>query len=539
MNSAESPADFIVVGSGLTGAMAAQTLVESGAKVLMLDVAYKNETEPNFPEKDFLNIRKENENQRGLFLGENFEGIPWGQIKTGTQLTPGRKYIIKGVEQFLETLSSTFFPMESLSYGGLGNAWGAGCYIFSDAEFEQMGLKKNLFEKSYQTVGDRIGISAGQDDALTYTVKGLQNILPALHPEKSIKCVIEKYQRKKSSLNADGFFAGVPAVAMLTKDKEERKAFSYSDMDFWHDKEMSVYRPWMTVDKLKRTQNFQLEEKQLVIKFEEENDLVKVISRHVETNKTKIFYCRKLILCSGVLGTARIVLRSFDSNQKLPLLCNPYAYVPMLHWSRLGKIQEIKRNGMGQLVLFYDKKKNNSDVPMAALFTYRSLLLFRLIKESPLNFSDGRALMQYLAPAMVIAGIHHPEKYGEKKFVQIKKDENSATGDKLFAEYILSEEEEKIVRSNEKKFFSTFRKLGLLPVSKVYPGHGSSIHYAGTLPVSDEEKQFTTSLNGRLCNTKNIFVADGSCFRFLPAKGISFTLMANAERVANGALKTK
>ncbi|HLP21884.1 MAG TPA: GMC oxidoreductase [Chitinophagales bacterium] len=538
MNSEQSPADFIVVGSGLTGAMAAQTLVEKDAQVLMLDVAYRNEVEPAFPLKNFLNIRQENTNQRELMLGENFEGIPWGLIKTGAQLTPGRKYLIRGLEQFLSMASNTFFPMESLAYGGLGNAWGAGCYIFSNAEFEQMGIKKSLFEKSYQVVGDRIGISAGIDDALKYTVQGLNNILPALQPEESVQQVIDKYKQKKDGVNSKGFYAGIPAVAILTKDKDKRKAFSYNDMDFWHDQEQSVYRPWMTVDQLKRSTNFQLKEKQLVLKYEEINGLVKVTSKNVETNEEEIAWCRKLVLCSGVLGTARIVLRSAESDAKLPLLCNPYAYVPMLSWKRLGKVQTAKRNGMGQLVMFYDKKKDNSDVPIAALFTYRSLLLFRLIKESPLNFADGRALMQYLAPAMVISGIHHPEKYGDRKFLQLQNDSASITGDKLFVEYILSKEEEQTVTSNEKDFFRTFRSLGLLPVSKVYPGHGSSIHYAGTLPVSGAEDKFTTAENGRLHETKNVFVADGSCFKFLPAKGISFTLMANAERVANEALKT-
>ncbi|MFM2307767.1 MAG: hypothetical protein RLZZ367_2436, partial [Bacteroidota bacterium] len=176
MNSELSPADYIVVGSGLTGAMAAQTLVEKGAQVLMLDVAYRNEQERPFPLKNFIDIRTQSTDQRQLMLGENFEGIPWGQIKTGAQLTPGRKYLIRGLEKFLSMASESFFPMESLAYGGLGNAWGAGCYIFSDSEFEQMGIKKSLFEKSYQTVGDRIGISAGIDDALKYTVEGLNNI---------------------------------------------------------------------------------------------------------------------------------------------------------------------------------------------------------------------------------------------------------------------------------------------------------------------------------------------------------------------------
>lgn len=539
MNSELSPADYIVVGSGLTGAMAAQTLVEKGAQVLLLDVAYRNEQEHPFPLKNFIDIRTQNTDQRQLMLGENFEGIPWGQIKTGAQLTPGRKYLIRGLEKFLGLVSESFFPMESLAYGGLGNAWGAGCYIFSDSEFEQMGMKKSLFDKSYQVVGDRIGVSAGIDDALKYTVEGLGNIQPALQPEESIQQVISAYQSKRNAVNSKGFYAGIPAVAILTKDKDNRKAFSYNDMDFWHDQEQSVYRPWMTVDLLKKQSNFQLAEKQLVLKFEELNGLVKVTTLNVATNEQQYYWCRKLVLCSGVLGTARIVLRSQNSQARLPLLCNPYAYVPMLSWKRLGKTQEAKRNGMGQLVMFYDKKKDNSDVPMAAMFTYRSLLLFRLIKESPLNFADGRALMQYLAPAMVISGIHHPEKYGPDKHLQLVADSTSVTGDKLAVEYRLSSDEERIVSENESRFFSTFRSLGLLPVSKVYPGHGSSIHYAGCLPVSNEEKPFTTAENGRLHHTKNVYVADGSCFKFLPAKGISFTLMANAERVANEALTTK
>lgn len=539
MNNELSPTDYIVVGSGLTGAMAAQTLVEKGAQVLMLDVAYRNEKEVGFPLKNFLDIRTQNTDQRQLMLGENFEGIPWGLIKTGAQLTPGRKYLIRGLEKFLSMASESFFPMESLAYGGLGNAWGAGCYIFSDSEFEQMGMKKSLFEKSYQTVGDRIGVSAGIDDALKYTVEGLNNIQPALQPEESIQQVINTYGQKRNSVNANGFYAGIPAVAILTKAKEQRKAFSYNDMDFWHDQEMSVYRPWMTVDQLKKAGNFQLAEKQLVLKYEEVNGLVKVTTLNVDTNEQQYYWCRKLVLCSGVLGTARIVLRSQNNQARLPLLCNPYAYVPMLSWKRLGKTQQAKRNGMGQLVMFYDKKKDNSDVPMAAMFTYRSLLLFRLIKESPLNFADGRALMQYLAPAMVISGIHHPERYGPDKHMQLIADSTSVTGDKLAVEYKLSSDEERIVSENESRFFSTFRSLGLLPVSKVYPGHGSSIHYAGSLPVSTEEKPFTTAENGRLHQTQNVYVADGSCFKFLPAKGISFTLMANAERVANEALTTK
>jgi hypothetical protein len=69
------------------------------------------------------------------------------------------------------------------------------------------------------------------------------------------------------------------------------------------------------------------------------------------------------------------------------------------------------------------------------------------------------------------------------------------------------------------------------------PGYGSSIHYAGTIPFSEKEEYGTTAFNGKLNQTKNVYIADASGFRFLSAKGITFSIMANAHIVANNAMK--
>jgi choline dehydrogenase-like flavoprotein len=64
---------------------------------------------------------------------------------------------------------------------------------------------------------------------------------------------------------------------------------------------------------------------------------------------------------------------------------------------------------------------------------------------------------------------------------------------------------------------------------------GASVHYAGTLPMTSEPAPFSTT---ELCQSRdfhNLFVVDGSTFPFLPAKNITFTLMANAVRVAEAA----
>jgi len=64
---------------------------------------------------------------------------------------------------------------------------------------------------------------------------------------------------------------------------------------------------------------------------------------------------------------------------------------------------------------------------------------------------------------------------------------------------------------------------------------GASAHYAGTLPMSREKQRFTTSAFGQSHDFENLFIADGATFPFLPAKNITFSLMANAVRIANAA----
>ena len=64
---------------------------------------------------------------------------------------------------------------------------------------------------------------------------------------------------------------------------------------------------------------------------------------------------------------------------------------------------------------------------------------------------------------------------------------------------------------------------------------GASVHYAGTLPMSDRPRPGTVSPDCRSHDFENLYVVDGSTFPFLPAKNITFTLMANAARVADRA----
>ncbi len=531
--------DYIVVGSGATGAIAAYSLVEAGVNVAVLDVGVEDETYKNLiPDKDFIAIRTEEKNQQEYFLGKQFEGIPWETTKVGSQLTPPRNFLTQLTDKFIPFESDTFKPMESLAKGGLGGGWGLGCYEFSKPELDAIGLKEPEMLKAYDAVAKHIGVSGTKDDCAPYCLRGLESVQPASELERNLSGVFSAYEKNKGNLNKKGIVLGRSALALLTKKQGDRAEVKYKDMDFWSDTDKSAYRSWMTIDQLNLKPNFSYHKNCLVLKFREHADGVDVIVKRTDTNEEQTFTCKKLILAPGVLGTARIVIRSFDhQKEQLPIICNPYCYIPCVQWRMLGKEPEQLKTSLGQLVMFLDEDKSNFDVGMAALFSYRSLLLFKLIKETPLNYADARIIMQYLQSSFTIAGIHHPESGSKSKFIRLKKNEDSYTGDILTGQYILSDQEERKNRDREQKIKSALSTLGCRPLKTVHTPHGGSIHYAGTLPFSESGEKFTILPDGKLGGTKNVFVADGSGFEYLPAKGLTFTLMANAYNVAKNVLK--
>jgi len=530
--------DHIIVGSGCTGAMAAQTLAESGARVLMLDAGIRDDRYKNrFPGKDFIRIRKEEPRQHEFFLGLDFEGLPLQKIGTGAQLTPQRKFMMARTDEWLPVLSENFFPMESLAYGGLGNGWGLGCCVFSDEEMKEAGLDSGEMHRAYQVVSDRIGISGSYDDTKAYTCGTLQGIMDPVSLDRNGRELFMKYERGKAFLNKSGFFMGRPALALLTADRDGRRKYAYRDLDFYSDDEESAYRPSLTVNALKKRNNFRYEAGRLVHSFSEKDGETEVRVINMQTGQQELFRCRKLVLAAGVLSTARVVLRSFSAyDHPLPVLSNYYCYVPCIQPALMGVADEGMKFGYAQAALFHDEK-DKSGIAMASLYSYRSLMMMRLVQQVPLEFGTAREFLRYLMPALMIAGIHFPERNGPGKRLTLKKDAASLSADVLSAEYLYSGEEKRDIAVREKKYLRALRKLGCWPIRRIDPGNGSSIHYAGTLPFSRKEKSFSLSPDGRLHGTRSVFIADGSGFSYLPAKGLTFSLMANAHNVALRVLK--
>ncbi len=309
-------------------------------------------------------------------------------------------------------------------------------------------------------------------------------------------------------------------------------------MDFYDDRDKSVYRPWITVDELKADPRFRYVDGMLVVRFEEHDGYVAVECLDVRTGERVEHRARRLVLAAGTLGTARIVLRSQGSGSDvLPLLCNPYSYVPCLQPSLVGARTRPLRMSLAQLSMFHDPDGSNTDVAMGSIYSYRSLMLFRILPQAPIAMADARILMRYLH-----AGDHHrrdppPRATGTRPAPRPWRIRRFTDGGPPPGRVRPHGPRDQADRRPRADLHAALRSLGAWAIKRIQPGMGSSIHYAGTLPFAGDGRPFSLATDGRLAGTAAVSVADGSGFRYLPAKGLTLSLMANAHLVAREALR--
>jgi hypothetical protein len=505
----------------------------------MFDVGIQDATYSRLiPEDNYLSIRRNDPDQYKYLVGQNGEGLKWGKVGKGAQITPPRLYMTEQVDKYLPLKSANFSPLESLGYGGLGIGWGLQCWEYSDSDLTRTGLNTSKIRAAYEIVSQRIGISATKDVASDYTIGSLKTFQPSASADQNHTYIQNKYLKHKDAMEANGVYVGRTPLALITEDLDDRKGYKYQDMDYYSNSVNSAWRPPVTIQALRKKANFIYVGSRLVTNFTEKDGLVKVSGIDTKNSISFSVCCRKLVLASGALGSARLVLRSLGKpGVRLPILSNPHSYIPCVQPVMLGKGTEEKKLGFGQLSYFIDKAGDDAGISVASSYSYQSLMLFRLISQLPINFADARNVARYLTPGLVIMIAQHPDVPSPEKYLSLVKASESPTGDKLEANYLLTAKEENTWRNRENQYISLMRRFSTFAMKRVPTEHGSSIHYAGTLPFSKTNRgEFSLSPSGQLHGTKNVYVADSSGFNYLPAKGLTFTLMANAHIIAENIL---
>jgi hypothetical protein len=267
---------------------------------------------------------------------------------------------------------------------------------------------------------------------------------------------------------------------------------------------------------------------------------VKVFCRDVNTAETKEFHASRLLLCGGAVNSARIAFQSLPIQAcETPFLNSPGVFFPCSNLAMLGKRPGTRRLSLAQLSGILVPPEDPAELVSFQLNHYSSLLLFKLVKEMPLPPWAGLLTARLLVSSLSVVGVYHADSPNSGSSLRLLRD-NNGEGAVVHVKHTPDPETERTRAQREKQLMSSIRKLNYVPLGTVRPKWGTSMHYAGTIPMSARSLPNTlfTDRNYRLGGSVSVFVGDSSTWNYLPAKGLTFTIMANARKAAASVLAT-
>jgi choline dehydrogenase-like flavoprotein len=532
---------IIIVGSGASAVHFALSVLRKGYQVLMLDIG-RLQPEIVNPADTFNELKKNLSDPAEYFLGRDFEAVIYPDYDGEYYgFPPSKNHVLKGVDSF-KYHSNGFKPLSSFAQGGLAEVWTAGVYPLRDQDLLDFPLSYSDFKPYYSQVADRIGITGTRDD-LDRFYPYHRNLMPPLELDQHSEILLSEYGKRRGYINDElGSYIGRSRVATLSRDKEQRKACTYTGRCLWGCPAQSLYTPSITLHECKKYPNFTYKSNLYVTHFvcNAKRHINNVFVRSTNENKVYEFELDKLVLAAGTLSSSKIVMNSIYNNTgeiiKLRgLMDNRQLLIPFINTRMIGKQYNPGTYQYHQLALGIDNE-NPRNYIHGQITTLKTALIHPIVQKIPLDLKSATFVFRNLHAALGVVNVNFPQIRREENYLSLKTERNSSWPS-LLINYVPPPNERNLIRFAIKKVKKVFAALGcFVPPGMIHVRPmGASVHYSGTIPMSSTEGPYTVSKHCQSHDFRNLYVVDGSVFPFLPAKNLTFTLMANAIRVAETA----
>ena len=516
--------DVIIVGAGPAGVMAARALRNS--RVLLVDAGRKPVATHEFP-ADNLYIERQRRDLFDLMIGDRFESL-YNLYNRPVNLklkAPRMQHVTAGASSLAPVRAETFQPVMSFAAGGLANAWGAGTYRFTRRDLDGFPVTPAELEPFYDDLTRHIGISGANDD-LSRWFGTDDELQPPIELSFVAADLLRGYEKRRELFTRNGVTIGRMRHAVLTRPLGRRRPYAYGNYEFFCSGDPAIYNPVYTLLDMVEAREICYEPEHLALHYVETDCGVLLTTKDLTTGTLQSFEGRTLILAAGALNSAKLVLEAnHDYETRLALLDNPMTCLPLIRLSRIGHV-DTRPCSLGQLNLVYEY---GGAVLQGGIYGTAGPLRSDVLFELPLSISANAALLRRLGGATALLMMFYPASPHSDNYLRLAVDgalelnygEPSAGGPAR--------------GPAERELVRVFRRIGFYSASPLcqYPPVGTSIHYAGTLPMQETPGRYQLYPDGRLHGTRAIYVVDGACFPRLPAKNLTFTIMANAMRIAS------
>jgi choline dehydrogenase-like flavoprotein len=532
-------AHHLVVGSGASGVHYAITVLQRGEEVTLLDVGYERPTAPH-PDATYTELKERDDDPLTHFLGERAEHVVYpGPLSKPYGFPPAKAYVFRHPAAW-SLRRHGFDPLVSFARGGLAEAWTGGSYELDERDLAAFPFALGELQPHYATVAGRIGVTGERDDLERFSpmTAGYDTPLPLdTHSAR----LLQAYHKRRDRVNALGVYFGRSRVALLTRDLGERRACTLLGRCLMGCPRESLYAPSYTLRELQRYPGFRYVPGVFVerVVLDDNGIALGAIARPVRGAEELRFAGDRVVLAAGTLATTRIVLATLlhehgTAPELAGLMDNRHVTMPFVTPALVGGDVDLASYQFHHVALGIRGATAAGDVhgQMTAL---KGAQVHPIISTLPFDFRTSLGVFRRVRAALGVVNFWLADTRRSANVVRLAGERGKP------AQLVLDYGDDDADRERTRQAITAVRKAlavmgSIAPKSQtlVLP-RGSSVHYAGTLPMTAEDLPHTCRADGSLRGFERLVIADGAAFPSLPAKNLTFTLMANAVRIAHAA----
>jgi choline dehydrogenase-like flavoprotein len=529
---------IVVVGSGVSGAHAALTLLERGCEVEMWDVG-RDDMAAAHAGVTFHDLKSRLADPVAHFLGGDHAALVPPAVPELLRYPPSRRFLAAPDDALWDFVSDSFHPHGSFAKGGLANGWGANALAYDQNDLAGWPVSFTDMDAAYRTVCRRIPVAGPAEDDLSPHLNGIYPSQPPVRLSSADQRLLRMYERRKRSLAKSGVLIGAARLAVTT-DPSRTDACDYCDRCLWGCPRASIYNPRVsTLEECAAHRGFRYVSGRLVLSLLSRDNLVTGI-RYFDTAGKEIREepCDVAFLAAGALQTGAIFLRTIKSAcpeigvESAGLMDTAVVKIPFLALRCVG--QPIDQRAFQFNRLIVGMVGNGPSWPNylhGELLHLTSLIYHPLIERMPFDSRFSKRLFFALKSALGVATLFFPDRIAAGNSQVLV--ERGERWEMVGLQYRETGDKERYIRHSISRMRSVLWRLGCVPRGAVRSPSGAGIHYAGTVPMGDGPKR--CDAQGRSNLFSNLYIADGAAFPSLPSKAITMSLAAHATRVALGA----
>jgi choline dehydrogenase-like flavoprotein len=530
----------VVIGSGASGVHFALSVLQKGYEVVMLDVGRARPPIAN-PRDTFNELKRNLQDPVRYFLGSEYEAVVYPGSEGEYYGFPPNKSYVFSIPAAFTSQASGFAPLSSFAQGGLAETWTGGSYPLADRDLGEFPFGYAELEPFYGEVARRVGISGVADDlARFYPVHA--HLMDPLRLDRHSALLLERYERHRSYLNDTlGCYVGRSRVATLSADRHGRTGCGYLGRCLWGCPSASLYTPFVTLDECRRFPNFTYVPNVYVthLQVTAARRIACAVTEAVDGSGGGEVSGDRFVLAAGTLSSSKIFMRTVrqETGQTIALpglMDNRQILVPFLNLSMIGARYEPDSYQYHQIGMGLDTGRPEEYVH-GQITTLKTALVHPIVQNMPIDLRTALALFRNVRAGLGVVNVNLRDNRREGNYVTLAEGRDGRP--KLDIHYSPAASEPAIMERALKTVRKALWRLGcVVPpgMSHVRP-MGASVHYAGTVPMSATGAPHTASANCQSSDYGNLHFVDGTTFPALPSKNLTFTLMANAVRVADRA----